>query len=419
MNSYTKYYSGGESDGADAEYIYVNYAVDPFYKNEHLKIKEYTPKNNTNAVSYKIITHDNEDTNEISSYRSVIFSNPENSLLSFSPPSSIPLEEFQNKYPEITDDIYINECIEGTMINLFYDSRIGGWEIATKSAVGANYWFYRTQYGEELGTQKTFRQMLLDAFRSEFDLNMVPFLQYFPKEYSYTFVLKHPDNHIVEDVQYPIAYLVAVYHICDNRAIYIPPFIYEEWDCFLNIRGIIEFPPSFDEGLKYDDYMTFNNEKTVGYMISNIRTGERCHIENLLYVTLRELRGNNPNLQYHYFVLKQDGKINDFLKSFPQYNALFLQFQVQYQKFVSNLHSHYVSNYIKRTGKKCPPKYFPLVYKLHHDVFIPSMASNNKIIMRKNVVHDYLDYNVSPSALIYHINMSDEMPAVMPIYDEL
>jgi len=405
-----KYYSGGESDGADAEYIYVNYMVDTTIENEYLKSKEYTPKTNTeNAMSYRIITNQKIDDfipDELQKYRSVVFTSPENTLLSFSPPSGISLEEFQGKYPEITDDIYVNQCIEGSMINLFYDSRIGGWEIATKSAIGANYWYYRTQYSKEsLPQQRTFRHMFLDAFRANEgdDLNSLAFLEYLPKEYSYSFVLQHPENHIVQKVDVPIVYLVAVYHICDNRAIFIPPIIYEEWDCFINIRGLVEFPPAYDND-SYDDYMTQTESPNfMGYMLTNLVTGEKCHIENPSYSYLRELRSNHPNMQFLFYELRRSGRVNEFLYYFPQYLELFTLFHIEYQTFVTHIHGLYVTNYIKRTGEKCPAKYFPLVYKLHHEVFIPSMAANMKIVMRKPVVDDFL-CKLTSGAMLHYLN---------------
>jgi hypothetical protein len=411
-----KYYSGGESDGADAEYIYVNYIVDSaILDDEHLKIKEYTPKTAENPVSYKIITNNSDlpsDTT-FSQYRSVIFTNPENSLLSFSPPAGISVDEFRDKYPEITDDIYVNECIEGTMLSLFYDPRIKKWELASKGAVGAHYWYYRTQYPvgtdadiPESNTQSTFRQMFLDAFRAEKgdELNSLAFLEYFPKEYSYTFVIRHPENHIVQYIENPVVYLVAIYHICDNRAIYIPPIIYEEWDCFFNIRGLLEFPQSYDN-TDYEDYMTqHENPYFMGYMLTNIRTGERCHIENPSYAYLRELRSNHPNMQFLFFELRGSGRIHEFLCYFPQYTRLFTQFHVQYNKFVTHIHGLYLTNYIQRTEAKCPAEYFPLVYKLHHEVFIPSMAAGAKLVMRKPVVDDFLS-RLSPGALIHYLSV--------------
>ena len=417
-----KYYSGGESDGADAEYIYVNYMVDANIENEYLKIKEYSPKpvvEGENTVSYKIITNiDTTDTpTELTKYRSIVFTSPENTLVSFSPPAGIPIEEFRGKYPEITDDIYVNECIEGTMLSLFYDSRIKKWELASKGAVGAHYWYYRTQYPlgvdaeiPETNTQSTFRQMFLDAFRAGEgeDLNSLAFLEYFPKEYSYTFVLRHPDNHIVQYVENPVVYLVAIYHICDNRAIYIPPIIYEEWDCFFNLRGLLEFPLAFDH-TNYDDYMTQHESPYfMGYMLTNIRTGERCHIENASYGYLRELRSNHPNLQYQYYCLRASARIHEFLHYFPQYLGLFTQFYLQYQKLVSKIHGLYLANYIQRTGEKCPVKYFPLVYKLHHEVFIPSMAAGEKLVMRKPVVDEFLS-RLSPGALLHYLSLENNL----------
>jgi len=397
-NNSMKYCSSGESDGASIEYIYINYVVDPDIQGLQIKSQK--------TESYRIISHETDPM-----YRSIVLSHPENELLSFSPPESIPVEEFIEKNPEITDDIYINEAIEGTMIHLFYDPRKESWEIATKSAVGANYWYYRTQYQgvTQDVEQLTFRQMLMDAFRTEGDLNDAPFLQYLPKEYSYTLVLKHPANHIVQTVDYPVTYLVAVYHICDNRAIYIPPIIYEEWDCFLNIRGIIEFPQYFEDSVDYEFYRTQSQEnRFMGYMATNIRTGDRCHIENPRYAKLRVLRGNHANLQYQYLELREMGLLEEFLREFPEYRNLFFAFYVQYRDFLIQLHQCYVAYYIKKDGQRCSKKFFPLIYKLHHEVFIPSIVAGEKRIMKKAEISAFLD-TLTPGYLMHYLNYVDSV----------
>ena len=108
--------------------------------NSKIENKEYLHNN----IRYTIKSYDskyicNDASDHLTLYRSVIFSHPENTLLSFSPQKSVLKENFCNRYEINDDDIYINEYIDGTMIHLFYDNRVNQWEIATKNSIGGNY----------------------------------------------------------------------------------------------------------------------------------------------------------------------------------------------------------------------------------------------------------------------------------------
>ena len=134
-----------------------------FYNNNIIKNKAYSHNNRT----YNILNYDrayvcNNDY-ENSKYRSLVISFPEKKLLCFSCPKSITFDSFITKYPVLDSEILVNDIIEGTMINLFYDDRIQNWQIATKSAVGGNYWYFRNQYDNTEKTQKTFNEMFLEA----------------------------------------------------------------------------------------------------------------------------------------------------------------------------------------------------------------------------------------------------------------
>ena len=374
---------------SECEYINVDYTIDFIaYNSDKIKTKLYK---SVKEVEYKILNYDdkvicdNDKKNGV--YRSIVGSYPENKLLCFSPPKSMTLEVFKQENPLLdSPDIFVNEIVEGTMINLFYDPRIESWEIASKGAIGGNYWFYRTQYSvfNSNAKQPTFREMFLDAFRVPpgQDVNDFVGFEDFPKDYCYNFVLQHPANHIVLNIESPVLYLVSVYHIREDKVVMIPPTIYEEWDCFLGIRGLLEFPKHFDEETSYDDltnkYCSANSPyHSVGLMITNLHTGDRTCMENPTYKEVRELRGNNPNLQYQYLCLRRTGKVMDFLKYFPKYKAIFYRFYKQYEEFVSNVHQSYISYYVKKNGIKISKKYFPIIYTLHHEVYLPSISTEN------------------------------------------
>jgi hypothetical protein len=397
------------------EYPYKSYLVDTIsYNTDKIKKKTYTLSN----VNYHILNNDSSvitfDDTISSLYRSIILDD-DNNILCFSPPNSIPFDKFQELNPTVS--VFANEIVEGTMINLFYDPRIQSWEIATRGAVGGNYWFYRTQYKENEGQQKTFREMFMDALREPGgELNNSPLIQNLSKKYCYSFVMQHPENHIVLSIQETHLYLVAVYEVHERVVKYVPPIYYENWDCFHN--SLIEFPRRF-ENKNYEElrreWCSIQSEYSfMGIMFTNMYNGYRAAMQNPVYEDVKNLRGNNPNLQYQYFCLARIEQKNRFLEFFPKYKKLFHQFGKQYQEFITNVHQSYFSYYVKKEGIPISKKYFIHASRIHHNIFIPSLTetateeknevakSEKKIITRK-VVKDYFDA-MTPSELLYYLN---------------
>lgn len=348
-----------------------------------------------------------------SKYRSIIL-NESGKIVSFAPPKSILFDSFKNKYSVEDESIIVNEVIEGTMINLFYDQETSLWEIATKASIGGNYWYFRNQYPVCSKTmskpEMTFRQMFLEALgmNDSDDLQNSTILKTLDQKYCYSFIIQHPMNHIVHSIIAPTVYLVAVYEISDNTIFVIDPNEYETWTNIHN--SSIRFPTRVK--MSYDDIISqkCSPESTYdipGVMFLNTVTGERACMENESYKKVRELRGNHPNLQFQYLSLRKTNKIRDFLIHFDQYTELFGKFEIQYDDFIKQVHNGYVSYYVKREGNNVPKQYFPLVYKIHHEVFIPSMVNGSKIIVKREVVADYVD-KLDPKSLIYYLNWKDQ-----------
>ena len=319
------------------------------------------------------------------------------------------------KYRLDSDEVQTTDIIEGTMVNLFYTPE--GWEIATKSAIGGHYWYYRTQYSGEDSKQKTFRQMFLDAMRVDADtpLDDVPFIRALSKEYSYCFVVQHPENHIVLQVDEPRVWLVAMFRITDvsedsseYRIRNIPQSEFKTLIPEFDAIGVVRLPEiqTYDHSPTADflrNSCSFWSPTYVGIMITNTRTGERCSLENKCYTYLRDLRGNHPNLQYQYLVLLRMGKLPEFLWHFPSYKPLFNRFYAQYTGFITAIHNAYVAYYIQRRKDEIPKKYFVHAARLHHEVYIPSLKTAEKIIIRRSVVKEYVQ-NLEPRELMYSLN---------------
>ena len=357
------------------------------------------------SSSYTVVRYDKQFLNIdlIDTYglcRSVIL-NSDNDVVSFAPPKSIPSDRFILKYLENKDNIIAQEFVEGTMINVFWNKNIGitgGWEIATRNIVGANSSFYKST------KTKTFRQMFLEAAKEN---NLV--LERLNPKYCYSFVLQHPDNRIVVPFYQLQLYLVAMYYIDNsdknNRIINTIDNI--------SIRNLdwqnstIKFPEiySFE---KYSDliekYASMNTTYNIlGVVLYNTITGERCKIRNPVYEQVRNLRGNQPKLQYQYLSLRKEGKVKEFLKFYPENKKEFSLFRDQVHLFTNTLVSNYIACYIK---KEKPLLEYSEQYRSHmfnlHQKYINELREK-KMFITSTIVCNYVN-NLHPSLLMFSLN---------------
>ena len=397
----------------------VVYSVDL----ENFPSDQVREKTYIDQVPYKIYNNDRESTDEsVANYRSVI-ATEDKKLLCFAPPTTTPLDVFMAKYPLPTEKtpmpsppLLINELVEGTMINLFYDPRVFSWEIATRSSIHANHWYYRMEYDNKERTQKTFRQMFLETVGGgpdATDINAV-FANY-SKLFCYSFVLQHPENHIVLNITQPRVFLVAVHQILSATEVrFVSPVDYESWDMF---PPEVCFPARVtddyfrDSTLKTYDEIIHNISKqtAMGLMITHLEKGERSIVINEHYEKVKAIRGNHMNLEYYYHVLRQkENGLAEFLYYFPQYTLLMRQFETQYANFITEVQNFYFLYYVKKDKTHIPKKYFIHVSRLHHTVFLPT-----KTVIRNSVVKQYLDA-MSPKEIYMYMHYDENYKKVHP-----
>ena len=387
--------------------ITYNFDVKNIYNFDN---NDYTIKNYTyNNVDYKIIKYNKErlqhykknDINkfiELGKFRSVILKNDK--LLVFSPPKSIDINVFKDKYTDI-NKCWTEDFIDGTMINLFFDTTNNSWEISTKSLVGGNSYFYDNN-------NHTFRSMFFEACNANnFNINSLPQL------YKYTFVMQHPNNRIVTPIDLPKLFLVKIYEITETtNNIYkiteinttnfanTPPYI------FLN-TGVIVLYKYFITS--YDDINNHYNSNVpyycVGSMIFN-EDGTRSKIRNNNYEYVRKLRGNQPKLQYNYLCLKKENKVKEYLQYYPEHKFEFNNFKNQMYNYTNDLFLNYISCFIRKEKmlKDYEFQFKTHMYKIHEE-YKNKLVSQNKKIDKKFVI-DYIN-NLHPAQQMFVINYSN------------
>lgn len=376
------------------------------YPSSKIKIKQYKK----NKVDYEIWNYDKdflayEDKEQNMLCRSVIFSFPQKRLLAYSPGKTILPNLFCNLFNN-QKDIYINEYIDGTMVHLFYDPRIQSWEIASKNAVSGNYFLS----DNVKKTSKTLRDMFVECLTcktrsSTNDLHSIELLKSFPKNYSYTFNMLHPNNVIIYPVTHTSLYLTAVYDITPKtkRIVNIPPIIYENWNFLQN--STILFPKSITiESWSDMSHMALfkKNQDVVGYMTLHLPSGKRCKFINPKYEEMKHIRKLDPQYVLHYLCLKRMNLIDNYLQFFPQFRKNFFIYKKHCDEFIEDLHTAYLVKYVWRNmNDAINEKYDKYIHDIHREIYLPSLK-NNKILITKKVIHDYI-MNKPPGEILYSL----------------
>jgi hypothetical protein len=334
-------------------------------------------------------------------FRSIVIDSS-NNVISFAPPKSLSTERFIELNPLKTDFIVAEEFVEGTMINVFWDSSINNWNISTRNTVGAAVFFYKTD------ASKTFNSMFFEALNQT---NLV--LNNLNKLFCYSFVLQHPENRIVVPISTPTLFLVQVFQIGQVDSSWLVNVVnmneirnQDVWkETTVKFPQIYEGWENFSELI--DKYSSNNTSYDVlGVVIKNIWTNDRCKMRNPVYEEVRHLRGNQPKLLYHYLSLRKTGKIAEYLKFYPEYKKDFSKFRDQLHVFTNTLYSNYVSCYIK---KERPLKEFNGQYKTHmfkiHKFYMDELKEQKKFVSNTVVINyvNNLHESQQMHALHYHL----------------
>jgi hypothetical protein len=251
----------------------------------------------------------------------------------------------------------------------------------------------------------TYRYMFLDAMNHrglEFeDLD---------KSCCYSFVLQHPQNRIVVPISEPTLILTNKYKIDNNQIFNNNSFNKMPKFSTLIMHNIND--KTFKDSVNYtgdnwrqlSDYFFSDNlpYQFQGVMIWNTK-GQRTKIRNSNYEKVKHLKGNSPKLQYHYYYLRQNGAVGDFLKYYPEYKGEFSDFRRELHKYTSQLYQNYIKCFIR---KEKPLVEFPYQYKTHmfkiHELYLNDLKLDGKFV-NKQVVMNYVN-TLPPPRLMHSVN---------------
>ena len=368
--------------------------------NPSFKVKKYTYCSKKNedktwyTLQYKKEMLNEENISTLGQMRSVVTDGEK--IYVYSPPKSISFDEVSKlNY----SDFEVEELVEGTMINLFWNDHNDDWEISTKSSVGGNYSFNQDN-------RKTFRVMFLEAMNNQgLEFNM------FDPELCYSFVLQHPENRLVVPFSKPQLVLVGLYKISGSEIT-----VLDKRNCL--IENMV-FPKQLTELCDYNTLYTGDDDcwtnlhryfnqlnmdyKILGINIYNKQTNQRAKIRNPSYEYVRKLRGNSPKLQYQYYNLRRLGKVKEYLQFYPEHRAAFSDLRQDLHAWTEQLWQNYRACYVQ---KEKPVKDYPKKFKTHmyhlHQIYLNDLREMGHYIS-KQVVIKYVN-SLEPARLMFVIN---------------
>ena len=323
--------------------------------------------------------------------------------MSYSPGKTIFPSVFCKKY-KCDDNIYIDEYIDGTLIHLFYDDRIDSWEIASKGAVGGKY---------SLGkNQSTLRNLFIESltresYSKENDLSTISLLEYFPKNYCFTFTLLHPENEIVYLLDYPMLYLSAVYDINrqSNKVINIPSFVFQTWDFLQNTTILFPLSKMFSswDDLQIECSISNTIKYNAGYMAYHVISGERCIFKNQNYELSKTIEKIDPELILQYLCFRRMKAIHGIVELFPDYKRKFHFYREFLHKLIFQIYKTYLAKYVWKMemDNLYPEIVLRYVNAVHYEIYIPSLKmGQKKQYITCKIIHDYI-MKKPPGEILY------------------
>jgi hypothetical protein len=371
--------------------------VSDIYENKNYIIKN---KDKLKIIKYnkKNITLDNTRTTGL--FRSIVMNNE--NIVSFAPQKSVNYNNFivENEF----EDCEITEYIDGTMINIFYnyekmnenDELTPGWEFCTKSNIGA-----KCRYN--LDTQKTFYEMFLEAcIEEKLDFDILN------KKCSYSFVLQHPENRIVKNVEKPKLFLTRVFSFNNDNDIF--DVTEEEKNIDIDTPRTL-FNINKNQTFRISNWIDFTDlcsgedlpYDMVGFVIYN-KDGVRTKIRNIAYENLKRLKGNLQKMFLQYLTLRKNNQLSYFLKFFPEYSAEFEIYKKKLYNWTYQLFDHYVDAFIlkKKRLKECPFEFKPILYNIQKE-YLEMLKPNNRKVTFK-YISSYVKECIPPKKLMFCIN---------------
>lgn len=330
--------------------------------------------------------------------RGAVIDTESHRLVAIPPPKAMPYQQ-ETSADEVVE---YQSLIDGTMVNVWYDTKEAQWTISTRGEIG----------GKNRWSKGSFKSMFEECLSPDVYDTLDP-------QCSYSFVMRHRDHRNVSPIYQNEAYLVEMYRILPYK-VYSSTLERTESEEHVLLTGdpidkdprITRVPHTkFPDILKIDStgdkgsFMRYHdNPKTPplpyhckGY---TVKIGnQRYKRLNPLFERVQAMRGETNNPCLNYLILRRKGYLKEYLMYFPEHIHVFNEYRDTLHKLSNDLYTHYKNTHIYKNADKRDVPYHlkPLVYEIHGHYL------RDRTPIRWNDVKDYI-HALEPKRLMFAIN---------------
>ena len=323
--------------------------------------------NDTIIVKYPKNLRKSED-DYIRKSRGIIIDFTNKRILNRSIEGSIDYDTFKEKFP--LEEIVIEECLDGTLINVYYNNK---WCVSTKFCVNADEAKFRNS--------KTFRQ-LFDSVSSNFYDKL-------DKSYTYSFLLQHNECRNVSVItKNKLYHLESTNNITGEKVhIKIPGIETPNILKFGRYENLNKLKiKSYEELENLVNKMSWN---TPGVMIYTSDRNYRTKLSNKHFEKVNDLIKDQNNIDFIVInSMFRSKNLPELLKYFPEYSKNAVIINNKMLDYCQTLHELYIKCKVKSTYCELEKKYKKAICDLHNLYKYERTQGNSKYKVTFNVVCD-------------------------------
>jgi hypothetical protein len=343
---------------------------------DNLKSEPYLFKIKENDNLY-LIRYDKLNSNLnfdfVRASRGIILEKNTNNIIAYPLNGKITYQNFKKMVP--INEIIIEESIDGTLLNVYYyDNK---WFISTNTCINAKKsYFY---------SKKSFFELFEET---QYDIDI--FDDILDKKYTYSFVLKHPENRIVTPHFKPELILVQIRNNTNFKII----TNYDE-----HILNHFKCPKKFlfDSYNELEKQLTLLNYNQEGFVLYNNTRSLRTKIQGNEYNIAKQLKGNQSNIRFMVLEKIKQNNVADFLKYYKELTPLVNHTYFLINKFINTLQYYYYITRVEKQFIKYPYHVKPPLYEIHK-IYLDKLTKynnsteKNKLDKPKTTKNDISNY---------------------------
>lgn len=273
----------------------------------------------------------------------------------------------------------VQHFLDGIMINVFRTySDPSTLQIATRTQLGATSTFY---------SERTFAEMVEDALmamgssRTEILSHLAQPTEMVPNHFA-SFVLQHPEHHVVTPCSSPHLYLVHTGAVHDDGSISLNEHP-EHWPSKWQIPVV----PS--ESVHSPAFSAMCTEKGWSFQGLTLKDGKghRWRLRNPAYMALRSLRGSEAPCIERFLRLRSEHKGTEYLTHYPEDRQAFWDLEQALRLCTQEVYQGYCDVHKSRSKKLGDLKWSirPCVFKLHSQ-YLEQLRPNTENVYMKHAV---------------------------------